>query len=140
MDTLILMKISKLESRFNDVERVGDNRTDNTGSWGMEKVVACMLLLLLKVFEGTKEWVAAEAGFKNSCSHAFVKAFVAIFLKDEERSLMNVTDEVIIELKSFGRDHEGHFNVFKGLKNGSRDDTADHAENSILTYHCKFSF
>ncbi len=102
--------------------------------------MACVLLLFFKVLKCAKEGVTAETGFENCCSHSFVEAFVSIFLEDEEVSLMNVIDEVIIELQSFGRDHEGHFNVFKGLKNGSGDDTADHAENSILTYHCKFSF
>lgn len=44
----------------------------------MEEVVACVLLLFFKVFEGAKEGVAAEAGFEDCGSHAFVKAFVAV--------------------------------------------------------------
>lgn len=55
MNTGVLMKICKLKSGLNDIERIGDYGTDDSCCKRMQKVVTCMLIFSFEVFKCTEK-------------------------------------------------------------------------------------
>lgn len=99
-----------------------------------------MLVLLFEVLESAKEGVTAECCLEYSSDHSFIEPFVAIFNVDECRCSFYIDKEVIIKVELLGRNHQGHLDVLERLQECSCDDSTDHTKNTILTYHCNFSF
>lgn len=55
----VSMKISKFESGLNNVQRIGNYGTDYSRNKWMQKIMTCMLVLLLKLFQCTEEWITS---------------------------------------------------------------------------------
>ena len=132
------MEIRKLKSGFYDVKRIGDDSADDSGYKRMDEIMACMLVLLFKVFKCPEEGVTTESCLEYSGYHSFVKALPAVLFVNELGGVVDVYDEIIIKVQSFRGYHKCHFNVLERLEDGRGDDSTDHTKYAILTYHYKF--
>lgn len=59
MNASVLMEICKLKSGLNDIQRIGDDGTNNSCCKRMQKVVACMLIFSFEVFKCTEKRVTS---------------------------------------------------------------------------------
>lgn len=90
------MEVSKLESSLYYAQGVGDYSTDYSCDTGVQKVVSCVLILLLEIFESPEEAITPKGHFAYCGDHPFVKSFPAILSVDVLGCTVDVYHKIVI--------------------------------------------